>query len=212
MGSKRLAGTLVLCVVLAALSLFADGPDPTVKASTPPPRRPREPILASVDRAIEEVLDAHERPCVEAQQAGIPCFPVTVKGEGPRFSVADALRRFRAEGKAPGGPPTNAEMQQQLMGPHVPASGSVSFDPGCAVKSLVRLIGGGGNTFYLYRLQDRFGVRPMLTDHRLSRDQLAAMPQVRDLMGSFSGECAAIAAWRKALRAEAAAARADPSP
>jgi hypothetical protein len=168
--------------------------------------------MDAVDRAIEDVLDAHERPCIEAQQEGIPCFPVAVEGEGPRFSVAEALRRFRPSGRAPGGAPTNAEMQEQLAGGHIPPAGTVSFDPGCTMKTLVRIVKGSGNTFYLYRLRDPSGERPLLTDRRLSRDALAAMPQVQELLGTFHGECAAIAAWRKALREQASPQEADPVP
>ena len=131
----------------------------------------------------------------------MPCFPVTVETEGPRFSVAEALRRYRPIGgkPAPGGPPTTAEMQEQLTGAPRSDTGGVSFDPGCAMKSLTRMIRGSSNTFYLYRIQDSRGTRPLLLDRKLSREALDARPEVRELLGEFSGECEAIAAWRKAV-------------
>lgn len=225
MGSKHHLGTtLLLAATLIGGFAHADqtGPAPTPTASPSPspspkpsPRRRAAPIILSVDRAVAEVLKAHERPCERAEREGVPCFPVTVETEGPRFSVAEALRRYRPLGgkPAPGGPPTNAEMQQQLTGRMWPPAG-FSFDPGCAMKSLARALRGGSNTFYLYRVQDGHGTRPLLLDHRLSREALEARPEVRELLGEYDGQCDAIAAWRKELRAqvaaEEAAARARP--
>ncbi len=95
-------------------------------------------------------------------------------------------------------------MLQHLTGAQQSHPGGVSFDPGCAMKSLVRMISGGSNTFYLYRIQDSRGTRPLLTDRKLSRDTLDVRPEIRDLLGEFSGECEAVAAWRKALREDLA--------
>ena len=216
MGSKRrLATALLLAIVLGRPAQAGDSspaptptPAPSPKAS---PRPRRAPIILSVDRAVDEVLKEHEQPCARAERDGVPCFPVTVETQGPRFSVAEALRRYQAIGgrPAPGGPPTTAEIQQHLSGAQRSASGGYSFDPGCGMKSLVRMIGGGGNTFYLYRIQDRLGTQPLLTDRKLSREALAARPEVRELLGEFFGECAAVAAWRKALREQLASERAD---
>jgi hypothetical protein len=227
-GSKhRLAAALLLLATLLARSALADGaqagspspapapkPLPTPKPTPAPkaPPRARRPIRLSIEDAVTEVMRSHERPCERSDRDGVPCFPVTVETEGPRFSVAEALRRYRAIGgkPAPGGPPTTAEIQKQLSGAPTSTSGGYTFDPGCALKSLVRMIGGGGNTFYLYRTQDQFGTRPLLTDRRLSRETLELHPEVRELVGEYFGECDAIAAWRKALREQLATEKADP--
>jgi hypothetical protein len=209
-GSKhQLATTLLLAATLLGRSALAGGPDPVPKPSpTPKPSarsRTARPIALSVHDAVSEVLKAHEHPCERAEREGVPCFPVTVETEGPRFSVAEALRRYRPVGRpAPGGPPTASELQQHLTGAPQSASGGVSFDPGCAMKSLARAFRGGSNTFYLYRLQDARGTRPLLTDHKLSREALAVRPEVRELLGEYSGECEALAAWRKELREQRA--------
>ena len=68
-----------------------------------------------------------------------------------------------------------------------------------------RTLRGGSNTFYLYRIQDSRGTRPLLMDHKLSREALDRRPEVRDLLGEYRGECEALAAWRKALREQRAA-------
>src|SRR5262245_52731877 len=71
----------------------------------------RTPIRDSIDRVVERVVLAHLGPCQLAGRDGVPCFPVTTEKEGPRFSVADALRRYRSDGApAPGGAPTVSEI------------------------------------------------------------------------------------------------------
>jgi hypothetical protein len=224
-GSKhRLAAALLSVATLIGRSVPADGaqaggpsPAPTPKPTSAPKTSPRyrRSIRLSIDDAVTEVMRSHERPCERADRDGVPCFPVTVETEGPRFSVSEALRRYRAIGKPePSGAPTRAEIQKQLTGtPRSPLVG-YSSDPGCVLKSLVRMIGGGGNTFFLYRTQDPSGTRPLLTDRRLSRETLALHPEVRELLGEYFGECDAIAAWRKALREQLAAEKEadDPSP
>ncbi len=189
------------------------GPDPGPQASRKPgakdpPGRVRRgarqyPIRSSVDRVVDAVVDAHMQPCDAARQQGVPCFPVSVEHEGPRFSVADAMRRYRVEGgPAPNQQPTNAELQHQMSGAPQSASGGVSFDAVCAVKNLVKKLSGGGGPFYLYRMWDQQGVeRPLLTDHEIDPKSFTANPGVRyDFLGKFGGECEAVAAWRQALR------------
>lgn len=229
----HLATSLLLAAALFGRSALADGasppqqpspqqgsarpeptPSPTPKPSPGPKgrARARRSIRLSIDRAVTEVLDAHEQPCERAEREGMPCFPITVETEGPRFSVAEAMRRYRPLGgkPAPGGAPTNSEMQEQLTGRRWPHAG-VGFDPGCAAKSLARSLRTGSNTFYLYRLQDTTGTRPLLLDHKLSRDTLRTRPEIRELVGEYFGECEAMAAWRKALREQVAAEQAaDP--
>jgi hypothetical protein len=173
--------------------------DPPARARRAARRRP---IHDSVDRVVDAVVDAHMQPCDAARQQGVPCFPVSVEQEGPRFSVAEALRRYRTTGGPAPGMPTNAELQHQMSGAPQSASGGVSFDLVCTAKNLVKKLSGGGGPFYLYRMWDQQGVeRPLLTDHEIDPRSYAANPAVRyDFLGKFGGECEAVAAWREALR------------
>ncbi len=131
----------------------------------------------------------------------VPCFPVEVEQEGPRFSVAEALRRYRGTGAPAPGVPTVAETQRQLSGAPLSASGSVGFDPVCTTKNLVKKLSGRNTRFHLYRMWDAKGERPLLTDRVLDPKSYAANLNVQyEYMGEFDGECEAVAAWRKALR------------
>jgi hypothetical protein len=179
----------------------APTPTPTPPAASPAPRR-RVSIREVIDRHVEQVLRAREAPCERASRAGVPCFPVDVEREGPRFSVADALRHYRTDGTPAPGVPTNAELRQQLTGAPRSAAGGVSTDPVCAVKSLVRWISGKPTRFYLYRLKDERGVRPLLADRKL---EPSPRPDLQyEFIGEFKGECEAVAAWRAALREDVA--------
>ncbi len=197
----QLAGTMLLAVALVQRVTPAAGQDPAPTPSPTPQPSPQPPIAASVDRYVDRVLKAHENPCERADRQGVPCFPVTVEAEGPRFSVADALRRYRADGRSAPGPPTTAEARQHLTGAQRSASGGVSGDPGCIAKSLVRVIKGGSNSFYLYRVYDGHDQHPLLTDREIDPKTFASNPLVSyEPLGKFTGECDAVAAWRKALR------------
>jgi hypothetical protein len=90
-----------------------------------------------------------------------------------------------------------------LSGAPLSASGGVGFDPVCAAR---RLFGKHARTtFYLYRTWDEKGERPLLVEKPLDPEHLRANPAFRyALVGTYSGECEAIAAWRKALREAAA--------
>ncbi len=184
---------------LAAQRSAAPAKDPPAAARRAARRRP---IHDSIDRVVDAVVDAHMQPCDVARQQGVPCFPVSVEQEGPRFSVAEALRRYRATGGPAPGVPTRAEIQQQMSGAPQSASGGVSFDLVCTAKNLVKKLSGGASTFYLYRMWDERGVeRPLLTDHQIDPKSFAINPAVRyDFLGKFGGECEAVAAWRQALR------------
>jgi hypothetical protein len=209
----RVAGFVVLASIevpwlAAAQSTAARSPSApsTAAQAAAAPSRPssaarRYPIRDSIDRAIEAVLLAHEKPCEWARMMGVPCFPVSVEQEGPRFSVAEALRRYRGTGSAAPGPPTVSEIQHQLSGAPLSASGGVGADPVCTTKNLLKKISGNNTTFHLYRMWDARGERPMLTDRVLDPKVYAANLDVQyEYMGQFDGECAAVAAWRKALR------------
>jgi hypothetical protein len=131
-----------------------------------------------VEQAAERVVDAHVQPCQAADREGVPCFPVSVEQEGPRFSVAEALRLYRGGGRVTPG---------------------VGLDPGCGAKKLFRKL--KGKVFYVYRTWDARGERPLLTDRPLDPKAYAANPAFRyALVGKYSGDCEALAAWRKALR------------
>jgi hypothetical protein len=181
-------------------------PPPTTSDSPtrrdPPARRKARPIHDSIERAIDEVLRKYEHPCSVAARRGVPCFPTSVEVEGPRFSVAEALRRHHAGGgPAESAPITPADTQRQMSGAPLSASGGASLDPVCAAKSLIRRITGQPSTFYLYRLSDGREARPVLTDRKLDPAVHASNPDARyEFLGQFSGECEAIAAWRRALR------------
>jgi len=159
------------------------------------------PIRDSIDRVIEQVVLAHLAPCQAAWRRGMPCFPVSVVQEGPRFSVADALRRYRGTGSPAPGVPTVAEIQGQMSGAPRSALGGVGTDPVCAAKRLLKKIAGKGTTYHLYRTWDAQGERPMLTDHLLDPEDYRGNPDFSfEYLGQFEGECAAVAAWNKALR------------
>jgi hypothetical protein len=178
------------------------GPAPAQDAVAPPPaaraRRAR-PIHDSIDRVVDRVVEARLKPCAVARQQGVPCFPVSLEQEGPRYSVAEALRRYRGEGAPAPGSPTRTEIQGQLSGAPQSASGGVGFDPVCSVRKLFGKL--SGTTFYVYRTWDARGERPLLTDRELDPKAYAANVDFRyELVGKYSGECEALAAWRRALR------------
>ncbi len=187
----------------------APGPQPSTRkpAAKDPPASARRaargrPIHDSIDRVIDAVVDAHMQPCDVARQQGVPCFPVSVEQEGPRFSVAEALRHYRATGGPAPGVPTRSEIQGQMSGAPQSASGGVGFDLVCTAKNLVKKLSGGGGPFYLYRMWDQRGEeRPLLTDHEIDPKTFAANPSARyEFIGKYGGECEAVAAWRQALR------------
>jgi hypothetical protein len=165
-------------------------------------RRRRRPMYEAVEKAVDEVMRRHYDPCAAAKARGLPCFPSSVDMAGPRYSVADAMRKYRPDGRrAEGAPITAAEMRQHGGAAPLSDSGGVSTDPVCTVKSLIRRISGNGR-LYLYRLSNGRGVeRPVLTDRRIEPSVYASNPEARyEYLGEYSGECEAIAAWRKALR------------
>ncbi len=194
----RLAGV----VVLAWIGPVAAGQDPA-PSPRPSPAARRRPIRDSVERVVDSVVLAHLKPCSRADRLGVPCFPVTVEQEGPRFSVAEALRRYRANGSpSPSRPPTVAETQRHLSGAPLSASGTFgSFDPVCTTKNLLKKLSGKNTTYHLYRTWDARGERPLLTDRLLDPNVYGSNSDFHyEYLGKFDGECEAVAAWRKALR------------
>lgn len=159
------------------------------------------PIRDSIERVIEQVVLAHLAPCEAASRSGVPCFPLGIEQEGPRFSVAEALRRYRGTGSPAPGVPTVSEIQGQMSGAMQSASGGVSTDPVCGARKLWKKLQGKNTTYHLYRTWDERGERPLLTDHPLDPDDYRSNPHFHfEYLGEFSGECAAVAAWNKALR------------
>lgn len=194
----RVAAVVVLASVVPSAPAWVQD---AASSSRPVRAARRRPIRDSIDRVLDRVVAAHLKPCDVAQQQGVPCFPVSVEQEGPRFSVAEALRRYRGTGSPAPGVPTVAEIQGQMSGAPRSASGSVGFDPVCTVKNLVRKVSGKTTTYHLYRTWDARGERPLLTDRELDAKAYTANPDFHyEYLGKFDGECAAVAAWRKALR------------
>jgi len=174
---------------------------PTAASAETLPARPRRtPIRDSVDRVIDRVVLAHLGPCQLAGREGVPCFPIAIDRER-RYSVADSMRSYRGTGAASPSVPTTADIQGQMSGAPQSASGGVGFDPVCTVKNLVKKLTGNGTTYYLYKTWDARGERPMMTDHKLDPFEYQSSPGFRfEYLGSFDSECAAVAAWNKALR------------
>jgi hypothetical protein len=185
-------------VLLSALAL------PALAAAQDPPQAPGRratPIRDSLERVVARVVLAHLEPCEAASRNGVPCFPVGIDEEGPRFSVAEAMRRYRGTGSPAPGVPTVAEIQGQMSGAMQSASGGVSIDPVCTAKGLWKKMRGKGTTYHLYRTWDQRGERPLLADHELDPEDFRANPEFRfEYLGRFDGECAAVAAWNAALR------------
>ena len=174
---------------------------PTAASAETLPARPRRtPIRDSVDRVIDRVVLAHLGPCQLAGREGVPCFPISIDRER-RYSVADSMRSYRGTGAASPSVPTTADIQGQMSGAPQSASGGVGLDPVCTIKNLVKKLSGNGTSYYLYKTWDARGERPMMTDHKLDPFEYQSSPGFRfEYLGSFDSECAAVAAWNKALR------------
>jgi len=184
--------TAILVLVLPALAVAQDA----ARA-----RRRGTPIRDSIDRVIERIVLAHLQPCDLARRDGVPCFPTGIEQEGPRFSVAEALRRYRGTGAPAPGVPTVADIQGQMSGAPQSASGGVSTDPVCGARKLWKKLQGKSTSYHLYRTWDERGERPLLSDHRLDPEDYRINPHFHfEYLGEFDGECAAVAAWNKALR------------
>lgn len=188
------AATLVGVIAVVASAGAGDGVARVARA------RPT-PIRDSIDRVVERVVLSHLGPCELAARKGIPCFPTGIEQEGPRFSVAEALRSYRGTGSPAPGVPTVSEIQGQMSGAIQSASGGVGMDPVCTTKNLWKKIRGKTTTYHLYRTWDERGERPLLSDHLLDAEDYRANPMFHfEYLGKYDGECAAVAAWNKALR------------
>jgi hypothetical protein len=139
------------------------------------------------------VLTEHGQPCLPAQKEGLPCFPAQVEATpAPEESVAEALRRYKDDR------PTNARL---TLSPNGTPIVGVSFDPFCAARSLVKAVRGKNDTYYLYRMWNHEGEHAVLRDRPIEMGMYGAVPDaVYEFLGRISGECEAVAAWRKANR------------
>ena len=142
---------------------------------------------------MKRVLDDAEDPCALAKREGKPCFSVSVarENEGPTVSVADDLRRWRADGGAPReGAFRPGRTPQGTLFP------GVSFDPVCAGKFLLRKLGGKSTTFYLYRVWDRNGERASLREAEMTPSAGPVDPDTGFvLVRKLTGVCEAMAAY-----------------
>jgi hypothetical protein len=187
-------GAVVLAAFAAGLASPASGPAMAL---------PRQPVRESIDAAVERVLQAHLRPCELESRQQIPCFPTLVEAESDRLSVAASVRGYRPDGStSPSRPPTTAEMAPYRSGGPQAATGAVSLgDLVCSAKALWKDLRGRGGPYYLYQIWDIRGEEPLLTDRELDPAVFSTRPDFRYvLVGKYDEDCAAIAAWRKALR------------
>jgi hypothetical protein len=127
---------------------------------------------------------------------------VLVEREEPEFSVARSLREFEPDDSAsPSRPPTLRETAPFRPGPVRPMATFFTVDPTCVAKSALKRLKGKSDVYYLYRLQDASGERPVLTDRPLDPATYASHPEIRyELLGKYEGECAAVAAFRRRER------------
>jgi hypothetical protein len=155
-----------------------------------------------MERVVDRLEALRKDPCLEALRRGRPCFPAsTGLPGGPTASVRESLGLLGPkEAWSPDRPPTLDEMGPYRPGTpskNTPNLVSVSFDPGCVGKSVLKKLKGKNNTYYLYRIRGPQGERVALYD---SRQNAATFQGEMELLGTFTGECDAIAALRHAER------------
>jgi hypothetical protein len=139
--------------------------------------------------------DAREDPCKTAAAEGRPCFPVETTAKGEEYSVRKSLGLPDAQPQKPaaGGAPTVAEMGPYRPGPKTTPVPLVKFDPGCVAKGILKSLKGKNDTYYLYRLRDVSGDRPVLYDRKVDPQTIQG-----DIafLGKYDGECDAVTAFR----------------
>jgi hypothetical protein len=183
------ASALAACL-LAAGGAATDEPAPAASPS-PAVTLPARPVSNSVEPVIDKLEEEEKERCRKAQEKGIPCFPVDTEGRAPDASVRELFEEYRP-GRLPRRPQPSDWMENRpLPAPFIPM---VSFDPGCAAKSIVRSLKGKSNTYYLYRMRDRHGLRAALSDRKV---EAATFQGELEFLGRFDGECDALAAYRK---------------
>jgi hypothetical protein len=198
-GYARLLRVLTLVLLMAALPAAAQSPTPSPSpVPSPPPS-----IAAAVDPAVQKFLEEHQDPCALANAKGVPCFPVSAEVRGKRYSVADDLARF---GKDQHDTRSGSPVATSPYG--TPVAG-VSFDPVCTTKYVLRALKGRNNTYWIYRIFDSRGEQIVMRDREIDPNQPPGGGGY-ELVEKVSGECGALAAFRKADRE--ALARNHPSP
>jgi hypothetical protein len=149
------------------------------------------PVSGSVEPVLDKLEEEERERCRKALEQGIPCFPVDVEPRPPDASVRELFGGWRPE-KVPDDPqPDEWKENRPLPAPFIKL---FSFDPGCAAKSVLRSLKGRNNTFYLYRMRDKHGVRAALSDRKVDAETFQGD---LEFLGKFDGECDAIAAYRK---------------
>jgi hypothetical protein len=139
--------------------------------------------------------------CRRAAEQGVPCFPVSVEIETePEYSVAASLKHLRFDASpAADRPPTHRELLASQ--PWAILSTAGGSDLACGAKALAKGAKGRGDVYYLYRVTDRTGARPILTDRPLDPAAFEGVAELRyELVEKIKGECKAIAAYRRAER------------
>jgi hypothetical protein len=184
---------MIVVLGLALVAAIAPSPSPSPSpspAASPSPRTIRDSVEVVVERAEAERKD----PCLKARREGVPCFPSETQMNGPTASVREGLGLPGPDKKpVPRSAPTVDEMTPYR--PHVtPPAASVSFDPGCVGKSILKGLKGKNDTYYVYRIRDVHGERVALYDHRIDATKFQGDVA---LVGEFHGECAALAAYLK---------------
>jgi hypothetical protein len=118
----------------------------------------------------------------------------------PEYSVAESLKSLRFDGSpAASRPPTHRELLASQPGSILSSAGG--GDPVCAAKAFVKGVKGKDDVYYLYRVTDRAGTRPILTDRPLDPAAFEGLAELRyELVEKIKGECKAIAAYRRAER------------
>jgi len=171
-------------------------------AEEQPKAPPVRPIAASVDRLLKRLEEKWKEPCRQARADDVPCFPVIVEQDTPEYSVAQSLRDFVPDDSPSASrPPTLTEIAPYRPGPVRPMATFLKVDPTCVAKSALKKLKGKNDVYYLYRLTDRRGERPVLRERKLDPVTYSALPDIHyELLGKFDGECEAVAAYRRIER------------
>jgi hypothetical protein len=219
----RRGSVVLLASAMAVTPAFAGQGSPPKRAPVPSPQsaasasgapggsevlealfRPR-PIAEAVGPAVEAYIRERMGPCRTSGKDGVPCFPITVERKW-QYSVAGSLAHLEFDQQtSPDRPPTVDEMKGIRPGPLSAYGNLVTLDPVCKAKQLFKMVAGTSRTYYLYRTWDASGEHVTMRDRPFEAERFDATPRFRYVpLGSFTDECQALAAWRKALRETAA--------
>jgi hypothetical protein len=168
-----------------------------LQAPSPSPSPSPRPIRDTAEQVIDRMEAERRDPCLKAARENVPCFPVKTEERGFDASVRQGLGLPDAPLKpTPGGAPTIGEMDPYRHHPGQSAA-SVTIDPVCVGKSVLKRLKGRVDTYYLYRIRDVHGDRVALFDHKL--DAKTVQGDVA-FLGKFEGECEAQNAYRREQR------------